>query len=88
MNVYPFIEAEKKQQGNVARACHLLKVVSRSAYYHHRKHGPSTRAKQDIQLTAAIAEVDQQSGHLQCPPVHAELKDPGGGGTPESASPG
>ena len=32
MNVYPFIAAEKAEQGNVSRACLLLKV-SRAAYY-------------------------------------------------------
>ena len=31
MNCYPFIEAEKAQQGNVKRACELK--VSRAAYY-------------------------------------------------------
>jgi transposase InsO family protein len=77
VSVYPFIEAEKKQQGNVSRACQLLKV-SRSAYYHHRNHSPSTRARQDNQLTAAIAEVHQQSGGTYgAPRVHAELKDQG-----------
>ncbi|MDG4788979.1 hypothetical protein O7626_24125 [Micromonospora sp. WMMD1102] len=40
MNVYPFNEAEKAQQGNVERACELLKV-SRAAYYQHRAAGPS-----------------------------------------------
>ena len=35
MNVYPFIEAEKADSRNVARACELLQV-SRSAYYQQR----------------------------------------------------
>lgn len=77
MNVYPFIEAENKRHGNVARACRLMKV-SRSAYYHHRSHGPSTRSRQDVALSAAIAEVHQQSGGTYgAPRVHAELKDQG-----------
>ena len=40
MNVYPFIEAEKaRPDGNVKRACELLKV-SRSAYYAAPQHWP------------------------------------------------
>ena len=35
VNVYPFIEAEKADSRNVARACELLQV-SRSAYYQQR----------------------------------------------------
>lgn len=58
MNVYPFIEAEKAQHGNVARACQLLKV-SRSAYYHRRHHGPSPRARQDAELSAVVVEVHE-----------------------------
>ena len=40
MNVYPFIEAEKVEQRNVAKACALLEV-SRSAFYEWSKHTPS-----------------------------------------------
>lgn len=39
MNVYPFIEAKKARQGNVKRACELVKV-SRSAYDQHRTVAP------------------------------------------------
>ena len=45
MNVYPFIEAEKAEQRNVAKACALLEV-SRSAFYDwHQAHpvGPASR---------------------------------------------
>lgn len=77
MNVYPFIEAEKAQQGNVARACQLLKV-SRSAYYHRRSRGPSMRSRQDVELSAAIVEVHEQSaGTYGAPRVHAELQAQG-----------
>ena len=41
VNVYPFIEAEKRGRRNVKRACELLKV-SRAAYYA-AWHGPSGR---------------------------------------------
>ena len=37
MNVWPFIEAEEAEQGNVKRTCELLEV-SRAAFYTHRKH--------------------------------------------------
>jgi hypothetical protein len=43
VNVYPFIEVEKRQQRNVKRACELLKV-SRAAYYAHRDQTPSAHA--------------------------------------------
>ena len=36
----PFIEAERAERGNVAKACQLLEV-SRSAFYEHVKHLPS-----------------------------------------------
>jgi hypothetical protein len=39
VNVYPFIEAEKQDSGNVTRACELLKV-SRAAFYAHRAGPP------------------------------------------------
>ena len=45
MNVYPFIEAEKRGRRNVKRACELLKV-SRAAYYAHLT-GPSRREQDD-----------------------------------------
>ncbi|WP_328524027.1 hypothetical protein [Kribbella sp. NBC_00359] len=39
MNCYPFIEAEKRGDHSVKRACELLQV-SRSAYYADRTGGP------------------------------------------------
>lgn len=77
MNVYPFIEAEKAQQGNVKRACELLKV-SRSAYYQHRVAGPSPRQRVDTELAERIAEVHEASaGTYGSPRVHAELRAQG-----------
>ena len=40
MNVFPFIEAEKAEQRNVAKACEMLEV-SRSAFYEWHQHVPS-----------------------------------------------
>ena len=59
MNVYPFIEAEKSKQCNVARACVLLKV-SRSAFYAHRTAAPSQRERDDAELTDAILAVYEE----------------------------
>jgi len=73
VNVYPFIEAEKSDQRNVARACALLKV-SRSAYYAARATGPSQRARDDQDLTEAIAAAhDESAGTYGAPRIHAEL---------------
>ena len=44
MNVFPFIEAEKAEQRNVAKACELLEV-SRSAFYEWHQHVPSARER-------------------------------------------
>ena len=77
MNVYPFIEAEKSQRRNVARACVLLKV-SRSAFYADRTAVPSQRERDDAELTEAILAVHEQSdGTYGSPRVHAELADQG-----------
>lgn len=86
MNVYPFIEAEKRtgtgtaRGGNVARACELLKV-SRSAYYAHaarRAAGPSPRERADAQLREVIVKIHTGSaGTYGSPRVHAELTDTG-----------
>ena len=88
MNVYPFIEAEQaRQDGNVRRACELLKV-SRSAYYPHRSTGPSTRERVDADLTGRISRIHEASaGTYGAPRVHAELCAQGGG-IPANGSPG
>ena len=73
MNVYPFIEAEKSQHRNVARACVLLKV-SRSAFYTARTAVPSQRERVDAELTQAIVAVhDESTGTYGAPRIHAEL---------------
>lgn len=77
MRLYPFIEAEKSQGGNVKRACELLKV-SRAAYYAARNGQPSERAARDAELAAAIKAVHQGSkGRYGSPRVHAQLKNEG-----------
>jgi hypothetical protein len=48
-----FVEAEKAQHRNVAKACELLEV-SRSAFYDWAQHRPSARALADEALGARI----------------------------------
>jgi transposase InsO family protein len=73
VNVYPFIEAEKRCRRNVKRACELLKV-SRAAFYAHLA-GPSQRDRDDAELATEIQVVHQESkGRYGAPRVHAELR--------------
>jgi HTH-like domain/Integrase core domain len=73
VNVYPFIEAEKRCRRNVKRACELLKV-SRAAFYAYLS-GPSERAQDDADLAAKIQFVHEESrGRYGAPRVHAELR--------------
>ena len=73
MNVYPFIEAEKRGRRNVKRACELLKV-SRAAFYAHLA-GPSRRDQDDAELASEIQAVHEESrGRYGAPRVHAELR--------------
>jgi transposase InsO family protein len=73
VNVYPFIEAEKRCRRNVKRACELLKV-SRAAFYAHLA-GPSRRDQDDTELAREIQAVHQESkGRYGAPRVHAELR--------------
>ena len=73
MNIYPFIEAEKKCRRNVKRACELLKV-SRAAFYAHLS-GQSRREQDDAELTAEIQAVHEESkGRYGAPRVHAVLR--------------
>ena len=77
MTVYPFIEAEKAAERNVARACALLEV-SRSAYYAQRDTPPSPRQLEEAELTAAIARLHEASkGVYGAPKIHDDLKDEG-----------
>ena len=73
MNVYPFIEAEKRCRRNVKRACELLKV-SRAAFYAYLS-GPSGRVQGDADLAAKIQAVHEESrGRYGAPRVHAVLR--------------
>jgi transposase InsO family protein len=53
MNVFPFVEAEKAERRNVAKACALLEV-SRSAFYEWHQHIPSARQLSDEELGEEI----------------------------------
>lgn len=73
MNVYPFIEAEKADSRNVARACELLQV-SRSAYYQQRDQSTSARDASDAELTEQIRDIHAASkGRYGAPRIHATL---------------
>jgi transposase InsO family protein len=60
MSVYPFIEAEKVSERNVASACALMEV-SRSAFYGWHHHQPGPRALEDAKLGAKIVEIHAKS---------------------------
>jgi hypothetical protein len=53
---YPLIEAEKAEDGNVAKACALMKV-SRSADYERSQQQPSCRHLADAELMVKGREV-------------------------------
>jgi len=77
VSVYPLVEAEKAEGGNVARCCALLEV-SRSAYYEWSAHRPCPRQLADAELLVKIEEVFRAS---RCtygwPRVHAALRKQG-----------
>jgi putative transposase len=77
VNVYPFIEAEKAAERNVARACVLL-TVSRSAFYgwHHHEAGP--RAQSDAKLSGRIVQIHRGSRFTYgAPRITAALRQDG-----------
>jgi transposase InsO family protein len=77
VNCYPFIEAEKAGNHNVTRACEPL-LVSRSAYYTDRTNPGSRHARRDVELTAKIVEIHDQSKQTYgSPRVHHELQAQG-----------
>ena len=77
MSAYPFIEAEKAESRNVAKACELMEV-SRSAFYDWQRHQPSRREIDDQILGERIAEIHKKSrGVYGCPRVHAQLRRDG-----------
>jgi putative transposase len=77
VSVFAFIEAEKVERRNVARACELMEV-SRSAFYDWQAHRPSRRALDDEALGARIAVIHAESrGTYGWPRVHAQLRRDG-----------
>jgi transposase InsO family protein len=77
VNLWPFIEAEEVEQGNVKRTCELLEV-SRAAFYEYHKHVPSRRAVSDAGLSEKIKQIHAESkGTYGAPRIHAELRDQG-----------
>ena len=75
--MFTFIEAEKAGQGNVAAACRLLEV-SRSAFYDHIKHIPSTHDLDDQVLAGRIKAIHTASrGTYGWPRVHQALRREG-----------
>ena len=73
MKMFPFIEAEKAEHGNVAMACRLFKV-SRSAFYQHCQNTPSKRETADQDLLAKIKKIHAGSkGTYGWPRVHQAL---------------
>jgi hypothetical protein len=77
VSVYPFIEAEKVEQRNVAKTCTLLEV-SRSASYEWHRHIPSARQVADDELAVRIEEIyDDSKGTYGWPRVHQALRRQG-----------
>lgn len=77
MNAFPFIEAEKAEQRNVAKACEMLEV-SRSAFYEWHQHVPSARQLADGELGERIQSIyDESRGTYGWPRVHLALRDEG-----------
>jgi transposase InsO family protein len=77
VSVFPFIEAEKAEQRNVAKACALLEV-SRSAFYDWHRHVPSARQVADDDLAGRIQAVyDDSRGTYGWPRVHRQLRRDG-----------
>jgi transposase InsO family protein len=77
VSAYPFIEAEKAECRNVAKACELMEV-SRSAFYEWHHHRPSRREIDDEALAERIKAVHQASrGTYGCPRIHAQLRRQG-----------
>ena len=74
MNRYRFVEAEKAEGANVAKACELLEV-SRSAFYDWHQHRPSARQLADEVLGERIQAIfDESDGRYGWPRVHRELR--------------
>jgi putative transposase len=77
MNVFPFVEAEKAEQRNVAKACELLEV-SRSAFYEWHQHIPAARLLSDEEVGEEIARIyDASRQTYGWPRVRKALRDQG-----------
>jgi len=77
VNVFPFVEAEKAERRNVAKACELLEV-SRSAFYDWHRHVPSARQLADDELAERIQRIfDDSRGTYGWPRVHRALRRDG-----------
>jgi transposase InsO family protein len=77
VNVYPFIEAERSKERNVAKACALLEV-SRSAFYDWSKQEPSARQVADDDLAERIKKIHTTSrGTYGWPRVQRALRHAG-----------
>jgi transposase InsO family protein len=77
VSAYPFIEAEKVERRNVAKACELMEV-SRSAFYDWHQHQPTRRALDDEALGERIAEIHTaMRGVYGWPRVYAQLRREG-----------
>lgn len=77
MSLYPFIEAEKQGQRNIAKTCKLFEV-SRSAYYSWASHAVGVREASNAKLAEQIRSIHAESkGTYGSPRVHFELADRG-----------
>jgi len=77
VNRLRFVEAEKAERRNVAKACELLQV-SRSAFYDWHAHRPSARQLADDALGERIERIyDDSRGTYGWPRVHAALRREG-----------
>jgi transposase InsO family protein len=77
VNRYRFVEAEKAQHRNVAKACELLEV-STSAFYDWHRHLPSARQLADATLGERIQAIyDESRGTYGWPRVHQALRREG-----------
>jgi transposase InsO family protein len=75
--VYPFIEAEKVADQNVAAACRSMQV-SRAAYYEWSSQVPSSRDVEDAELLKKIIEI-HTAGRKKygAPRIHEKLRQNG-----------
>jgi len=74
---YGFVEAEKAERRNVAKACELMDV-SRSAFYEWHHQLPTRRQLDDQALGERIAEIHEATrGVYGWPRVHAQLRREG-----------